>query len=139
MSEPGGETVECPECKGRGWLMRPTKKRARVKSKALGRAEEDAEYARLRRIFLAENKVCLVLKPRGHCGQPTTQVHHRRRRGPFYLDVSTWLATCHHCHETIERYGIWAKAMGYTHSPISIRPLPPLSKNFLPYDGPFPE
>ena len=124
----------CPECGNRGWVMPSPKKRAPIPPKALGRALEDAEYARLRRIFLTKYRICQCRGPNGPCRNASTQVHHRRRRGPFYLDVSTWMSVCMGCHDVIEKNGIWAKAMGYTHSPISIQPLPPLSNVFIPYE-----
>ena len=129
----------CSECDGRGWMFPPAKPRKAIRSKALGRAEEDAEYARLRKKFLQMHPICLVLGPNGPCRQPTTQIHHRRRRGPFYLAVETWMATCHQCHELIERNGRWARAMAYSWSPHTIRPMPPISTTFIPYDGPYPD
>jgi len=52
--------------------------------------QEKAEYGRKRKEFLAANPWCAVAALRGE-QVPATHVHHRRGRGQFYLDESTFV------------------------------------------------
>ena len=72
------------------------------------RPEQDREYTRLKRDYLSKHTICDV------CGTArATQVHHTRRRGPYYLKVDTWMPVCLHCHAEIEAHPAWAKEQGY--------------------------
>lgn len=53
--------------------------------------KQKAEYSRLRKRFLAANPHCAVAKLQGK-QVPATHVHHRRGRGEFYLDETTFVA-----------------------------------------------
>lgn len=64
-----------------------------MKSRTPKRARQEREYSKLRAVFLAANPWCQF--PTG-CGQPATEVQHRRgRRGLRLLDVDWWAASCH--------------------------------------------
>ncbi len=61
------------------------------------RKKESKIYTKLRKQFLAENPVCQM---KIQCeGGRATEVHHKKGRGKYYLDVSSWLATCFYCHQ----------------------------------------
>ena len=69
-------------------------------------------YSTLRRSFLAELPLCEV------CARAkSTDVHHRKGRGKFYLDVESWLAVCRSCHDRIHSSPIWAREQGYLLEP----------------------
>ena len=70
--------------------------RCKIKAKSKKRAKDEKEYSRLGKEFLAANPFCAVFP-----SEMATQVHHRKGRGKFYLDVSTWLATSANGHQFI--------------------------------------
>jgi len=45
-----------------------------------------------------------------------TEVHHKRGRGKFLNDVSTWLAVSREGHERIEANPLWARDNGFSES-----------------------
>lgn len=82
----------------------------RIKQVSEKRKLEDIEYKRLRSEFLSkpENKICPIT------GQPTTEIHHKRKRRGYaddwarenkislYLDTRFWLAVSRDGHAWIE-------------------------------------
>jgi hypothetical protein len=60
----------------------------------------NSEYSKLRREFLLEHPVCHASIDR--CSVKATEVHHKRGRGKYHLDISTWLPVCRNCHTYIE-------------------------------------
>ena len=72
------------------------KKRKRMRRVSRKRAKELRLYTPLRRAFLATRPIC------ERCGKASTDVHHRFGRGPNFLNVSTWAASCNPCN-------LWAK------------------------------
>lgn len=46
------------------------------------------------------------------CQFKASQVHHKKGRGLYLLDLHTWLAVCPSCHQRIELNPAWAKACG---------------------------
>lgn len=71
-------------------------------------------YTKMRRDYLLENPWCAV----GGC--TATEIHHRRGRGAFLLDTTTWLAVCHDHHVEITEHPEWAKARGYSLSRLAV-------------------
>jgi hypothetical protein len=58
------------------------------------------EYMRLREAFLKEHPYCQYFqhfKETRHA----TEIHHKKGRGKFMLDTSTWMAVCRDAHEEI--------------------------------------
>jgi len=43
----------------------------------------------------------------------TSDVHHTKGRGRFYMDVDTWLSVCRPCHDKIHKEPKWAREKGY--------------------------
>lgn len=70
------------------------------------------EYNRERKFYLAENPKCVAGPKRGMSPHRSDQVHHRRGRGKFLLEKSTWSAVCAGCHDHIHRNPKWAYANG---------------------------
>jgi hypothetical protein len=66
------------------------------------------KYSEMRRNFLHGLPLCEV------CAKAkSTDVHHKKGRGKYYLDEDTWLATCRRCHDQIHANPAWAREKGY--------------------------
>lgn len=79
------------------------KKRARTKIKPVSkrRAKLNREYSKLREKFLLHNPYCqwsmeVLGKP-----VPATEIHHKKRRGKYFLDTSTWMSVSKQAHLAI--------------------------------------
>src|SRR5574343_423200 len=64
------------------------------------RIKENKEYTDLRKTFLLTNSYCLAKIPK-ICTVHVTDVHHKKGRGKYFLNVSTWLPVCRSCHNWI--------------------------------------
>jgi len=73
------------------------------------RAEELKEYKKLREELLTPSVTCEVCLTR-----KATQIHHKKRRGKYMLDQSTYLPCCAECHRKIEDNPKWARDCGYS-------------------------
>lgn len=73
-------------------------------------AEELYLYGVMRLRFLDVFKKCQASLR--YCQYHATQVHHKRGRGLYLLDLETWLAVCPSCHQRIELNPAWAKLIG---------------------------
>lgn len=82
-----------------------------IKRQSLKREQEQKIYTILRRNFLKkpENRFCAVYRNR-----LATEVHHKKGRGKYFLDVSTWLAVCREAHVKITEDSAWAIENGYS-------------------------
>lgn len=75
------------------------------------RQRENRTYAELRRDYLEQHPMC---ESPALCGQPATEIQHRRGRfGARLLDVSWWAASCRSCNERAETDTGWALATGW--------------------------
>ena len=108
MKRSGFKKRALSQLTGLGWPQVKPRKRIRPVSKR--RQKDNKEYTRLRKEFLAHYSICEVTT----CLKKATQVHHKARRGKFYLRADTWLPVCAEHHQQIEENGEWAKANGYT-------------------------
>jgi len=88
--------------------------RQRIKPVSAKRNSEGAEYTRLRKEFLAAHPVCQF--PGCTCREKL-EIHHKARRGRFFLRTDTWMAVCRWCHTQIEQNPTWAKEHGYLVTP----------------------
>ncbi len=102
------------------------------------RAKLNKIYSALRKTFLAKHPFCqiwikenadegyelseeFIIKNNGIIRQhsiyslcPRSQdVHHKKGRGKYLLDVSTWLAVSRLMHEKVHREPKWAREKGY--------------------------
>lgn len=78
------------------------------------RKELNHEYISLANQFKLDNPTCAVRI--SGCTKSTDDVHHRRGRGKYLLEVSTWLAVCRNCHIYIENHPEEAKERGCSES-----------------------
>lgn len=72
----------------------------------------NSEYSKLRKKFLDDKPMCEahVFK----CTLKSTDVHHKKGRGKYHLDTSTWLSLCRNCHNWIENNPENAKELGFS-------------------------
>ena len=75
-------------------------------------AQEQREYSKLRKTWLAEHPMCQAKINR--CTLRSTDVHHKKGRGKHLLDASTWLSVCRNCHNWIETHPEDAKELGFS-------------------------
>lgn len=78
------------------------------------RKELNHEYFKLVEQFKRDNPKCAVRL--GGCTNATDDPHHKRGRGKYLLDVSTWLPVCRQCHIYIENHPEEAKERGWSES-----------------------
>jgi hypothetical protein len=106
-------------------------KRTKLRPMSPKRQKESREYARLRKLFLAERPHCelflsledkedaescaLVVKiwGRRHTVPRASEVHHKEKRGKNYLNVSTWAALSPEGHRYVEDHKTWARETGW--------------------------
>ena len=75
------------------------KPRKSIRRTSKKRREESEVYSGLRTTFLNSHSRCEANLH--NCTISATEVHHKRGRGKYYLDVSTWIALCHNCHRWV--------------------------------------
>lgn len=74
------------------------------------------EYLKARKEFLGSRLLCEVGE---RCVSMwgrravATEVHHKRGRGKWLMDESTWVATCRDCHRIIHERPNWAIQNGW--------------------------
>lgn len=81
-----------------------------VKSVSAKRQKLDRKYFKLRTIFLNKHSACEFKD----CQHYSTDVHHKRGRGIYYLDCSTWMAVCRNHHTWIETHPKESYELGYS-------------------------
>jgi hypothetical protein len=84
----------------------------RIKPYSKKRAKVNRRYGKERKEFLKENPVCEYPE----CNKESTDVHHSRGRGAYFLDVKTWKALCREHHQRIEIRVNEAKQLGLSES-----------------------
>lgn len=98
------------------WLDRKKPKpkaKRRIKAVSPKREKINREYAKLRASFLKEHPYCEWWIAESRIGPyskgnkvwqfvpPSTDIHHKKGRGKYLLDTSTWMAVCRYGHEAI--------------------------------------
>lgn len=119
-NKPGGVKL-CRDCNGRlgtgvARKSKPTPAQ-RIPTRSSKKTKLDALYSVLREKFLKKHPMC-----QAHlygCTNFSTEVHHSRGRGEYYLDESTFKALCRKCHDTIENSPNLAKELGFSQSRLS--------------------
>ena len=69
-------------------------------------------YNKLRKTFLEKYPLCQASLH--NCNLKSTDVHHKKGRGKYLNDPTTWLSVCRSCHNWIEEHPVEATEMGYT-------------------------
>lgn len=108
-----GNLLRRPEPKGKA----PRKRIRKVSAK---RAKDMRVYSVRRVEFLEKHMLCEMpwgVRRDGNAGLHFSEtrscdVHHRFKRGKFYLDESTWMAVCRPCHDWIHAHPSEARTLG---------------------------
>lgn len=103
----------CKDC----WYKSKKPKAKQLNKKPINKKSKkmitlDGAYSLLRKKFMEDNPMCQAALP--GCTQQSTDVHHKRGRGEWYLIVKTWLSVCRQCHIYIEEHPIEAKQLGFS-------------------------
>lgn len=84
----------------------------RIKKVSKKMAKNNSEYSELRKLFLSKKPMC---EAKIHnCTLKSTDIHHKKGRGEYYLDTTTWLSVCRSCHDWIEDNPEDAKELGFS-------------------------
>lgn len=88
-------------------------------NKVSGKMEvQKIEYAKLNSQFKKEHPTCEA-RVNQYCTFYASEVHHKRGRGEYFLDVSTWLSVCRTCHVYITDHPKEAIERGWSESRLS--------------------
>jgi len=91
--------------------------RAAIKPVSDKRAQLNKAYTALRKVYIKQHPFCEAMVI---CdGLPTSDIHHKKGRGQYFLDDSTFLATCRNCHRWIEENVERAKELGFSENRLS--------------------
>lgn len=90
-------------------------KRKPINKVSAKREELNKKYFKLVEQFKKDNPECKA-KVNEYCTKKTEDPHHRRGRGAYLLEVSTWLPVCRSCHSFIESNPNIAKEKGWSSS-----------------------
>ena len=85
-------------------LKKVTQKIKQVSSK---RQRQNQAYLIMRKMFLETHERC------EKCGGVATDLHHKRLRGEYFLDSTTFAALCRPCHDWVHRNPKEAKEQGW--------------------------
>jgi hypothetical protein len=79
-------------------------------SKKMGKTTRS--YSKQRIEFLLNNPMCHAKI--FNCTLGSTEIHHKKGRDKYHLDIDTWLAVCRNCHNWIEHNPEEAIELGYS-------------------------
>lgn len=82
-------------------------KRKRLNPYSKSKVKEREQYRAARLFYLNKHPNCEI------CQRPADDIHHKRGRGKFLCDTSTFMATCRFCHNRIHDNPGWARENGY--------------------------
>jgi len=109
----GGRKL-CKVCAGVDIIPKPTAKRKPISPRSSKQVKLEKQYSEKRKKFLSEHPLCEANL--GCCSGLASDVHHKKGRGVYLLDESTYLALCRACHIFIETNPDIAKSMGWSES-----------------------
>jgi hypothetical protein len=109
-----GKAKYCKQCWSRHAQSKSgtLQKRVMLSPRSSKQQKKEAAYLILRKSFLRDHSMCQAHL--SGCGTYSSEVHHKKGRGEFFLDSTTWLAVCRPCHQYIETHPIEAKEMGFS-------------------------
>ena len=77
-------------------------------------SKANSEYSKIRKVYLTKHPVCHAKIHQ--CSLHATDVHHKKGRGKYHLDTTTWLPVCRNCHNWIETNPADAIELGFSDS-----------------------
>lgn len=103
----------CKQCWSKEYSTPLSKKAPKpIKPKADKQDPLDKLYSIIRKDFLSLHSGCQA-RLQG-CSLQSTDVHHKKGRGLYYLDKTTWLSVCRSCHNWIELHPKEAKELNFS-------------------------
>ena len=81
-----------------------------MKNKSRKMQRIDAKYSKLRKGYFNNYPMCQAALP--GCTHKSTDIHHKKGRGKYHNDITTWLSVCRTCHNWIELNPIEAEELG---------------------------
>lgn len=93
-----------------------SKLNTRIKQISTKQAILNKEYSEERKFFLSNPKNQLCQAKLLNCDGRATDIHHKKGRGKYLLDTSTWLSVCRSCHMIIEANPAFAKQLNLSES-----------------------
>jgi hypothetical protein len=96
-------------------VNKPKSKKAKktIRKVAKKRGHLNRQYMKLRSAYLTENQLCLWYLEEQNALIPSTQIHHRRGRGQFLLDTTTWMPVSDYGHKMIHANPKYSYEKGY--------------------------
>ena len=88
--------------------LKPSKKPIRNKSAKM--TALDTVYSKLRIQYLEKYPLCCAALT--GCTNISTDIHHKKGRGLYHNDPTTWLSSCRTCHDWIEKHPLEAIELG---------------------------
>lgn len=93
-----GYCKECWSC--HSGTVRQTTKRTPLRPRSSKQQKLEVAYSTLRKVFIDSHPMCQA-KVSESCTLKATDIHHKKGRGEYLLDASTYLSVCRSCHEWI--------------------------------------
>lgn len=90
------------------------KVRQQIRKVSTKQAAKNQEYSKLRDDFMSHNPLCKANL--SGCTKIATDLHHKKGRVTYLLDVTTYIALCRNCHQKIEENPTMAKEKGFSDS-----------------------
>jgi hypothetical protein len=95
----------CKDCwyknlKPKDGTKKTNKQSKPLRSKSSKLAALEQLYSKLRKDYLESHITCEARLP--GCSVNATDIHHKKGRGPFLLDIASWISVCRSCHTWIE-------------------------------------
>lgn len=109
----------CKDCWNRKSPVNYPKKTGILKLTSDKRKPLDLLYSKMRKDFLskAENATCFAKLPGCLNSLPENlTIHHKKGRGRYYLDSTTWIPLCMTCHQWVEEHPAQAKELNLSQS-----------------------
>ena len=90
-------------------------KRTPLRKRSKKRSRQEAEYSKLRLLYLDRHPFCQAKLP--GCGLKATEIHHKKGRVDKDLtDNTEWMSVCRSCHQYIETHPVEATELGFRKS-----------------------
>ena len=90
--------------------LKPSKKPIRHKSSKMNAL--DTVYTALRKQYLEKYPMCCARLSK--CSLFSSDIHHKKGRGKYHNDPTTWLSVCRACHDWIETHPTESIELGYS-------------------------
>jgi len=88
-------------------------RRTKLRKVSKKRQVDSIQYFVLRKKYMSRHRYCELCDSTLGLPVAATDLHHKRGRGKYYLDVSTFCALCRPCHTYIHEHPDWARANGW--------------------------